>query len=554
MSQILSKWIVKAPTSMETAVDGSLAVKLAAANAIEATVDGLIVKAAGIQTAHVADAAITEAKLANQFVRTDGVNTFSANQSLGGFKLTNVATPTDGTDATNKSYVDARLAGLTWKDATVAATTANITLSGLQTIDTVAVKAGDRVLVKDQTAQEENGIYVASATAWSRSSDLDEATPVNEFKGAAVWVDGGSAWAQTGWAQNNAALTDVGIDPVTWAQFNGAASLDAGNGLSKSGNTLSANVDGSTLEIAADNIQIKDAGVITAKLADDAVTAAKINADVAGNGLAQNVDGSLEVTVDGSTLEITADSLNVKDLGITTAKLAASAVTTIKIIDDAVTAAKINADVAGNGLVQATGGELDVNVDNITLEITADALNLKDGGISTAKLASTSITAAKLNADVAGLGLSLDGTTNALNVNTGNGLVIDTDKVKLTALTTSWDLGGLSGVTITNAPAPINATDLVNKDYVDAAVSSANSRQVQVFTLGATEITNKYVTLAAVPADASRVVANVKGAPFQVYGDDFAMDNTNADRVTWSALGLDGLVAAGDKIIVEYDV
>jgi hypothetical protein len=70
------------------------------------------------------------------------------------------------------------------------ATTANITLSGAQTIDGVAVVAGDRVLVKDQTTASQNGIYVASATAWARSADADS---ISELAGACVNVDSGTA-------------------------------------------------------------------------------------------------------------------------------------------------------------------------------------------------------------------------------------------------------------------------------------------------------------------------------------------------------------------------
>ena len=77
-----------------------------------------------------------------------------------------------------------------WAQANVkAATTTNITLSGTQTIDGIALVAGDRVLVKDQTPTSANGIYVVSATAWSRASDADTAA---ELAGAVVGVDSGT--------------------------------------------------------------------------------------------------------------------------------------------------------------------------------------------------------------------------------------------------------------------------------------------------------------------------------------------------------------------------
>jgi phage-related tail fiber protein len=71
--------------------------------------------------------------------------------------------------------VDYYAAGLSWKQpAVTAASTANITsLSGLQTIDTITLAAGDTVLVKNQTTAADNGIYVVASGAWSRSAGAD---------------------------------------------------------------------------------------------------------------------------------------------------------------------------------------------------------------------------------------------------------------------------------------------------------------------------------------------------------------------------------------------
>lgn len=77
------------------------------------------------------------------------------------------------------------------KGPCVAATTANITLSGTQTIDGVAIVADDRVLVKDQTTGSQNGIYVASATTWERAIDFDGTKDVK--KGTLIYVHSGSA-------------------------------------------------------------------------------------------------------------------------------------------------------------------------------------------------------------------------------------------------------------------------------------------------------------------------------------------------------------------------
>jgi hypothetical protein len=86
--------------------------------------------------------------------------------ALGSHKLTGVADPTNPQDAATKAYVDAQSQGLDIKVSVRAATMANITLSGTQTIDGVSVVAGDRVLVKNQTSGSQNGIYVAASGAW----------------------------------------------------------------------------------------------------------------------------------------------------------------------------------------------------------------------------------------------------------------------------------------------------------------------------------------------------------------------------------------------------
>lgn len=143
-------------------------------------------------------------------------------------------------------------------------------------------------------------------------------------------------------------------------------------------------------------LYVKNGGIGTTQLAALAVTAAKLGNDVAGNGLGGGNGSALSVNVDDATIEVNADTLRLKDAGVTTAKLGSQAVT----------AAKLGNDVAGSGLGGGSGTALSVNVDNSTIEVNADTLRLKDAGVSTAKLAGTSVTAAKLGSDVAGSGLT----------------------------------------------------------------------------------------------------------------------------------------------------
>jgi len=144
--------------------------------------------------------------------------------------------PTANTDIANKLYVDSIAQGLNPKQAVKCATTANITLSGLQTIDTYTTLAGDRVLVKNQTAQAENGIYIASTTGWTRSTDMDV---WSEVPGAYTVILYGSVNLNTSWVSTSADTGTINVTPITFVQFSGSGSYYAGTGLTLASNTFS---------------------------------------------------------------------------------------------------------------------------------------------------------------------------------------------------------------------------------------------------------------------------------------------------------------------------
>jgi len=152
-------------------------------------------------------------------------------------KITNLADPTADADAANKGYVDGVAQGLDVKDSVKATTTANITLSGTQTIDGVSLSADDRVLVKNQNTASENGIYLCKASSWTRTDDLAAGA---DAAGAFVFVEQGTVNAENGFVcTSNKGSAVVGTNNLAFAQFSGAGQITAGDGLDKSGNTLS---------------------------------------------------------------------------------------------------------------------------------------------------------------------------------------------------------------------------------------------------------------------------------------------------------------------------
>ena len=179
-------------------------------------------------------------------------------------KLTSLPTTLAGygiTDSVSLSAmnnaIDNAIAGLSWKDSVRAATTANIALSGVQTIDGVTLVAGDRVLVKNQTSAATNGIYIVNASTWTRAQDMDIAS---EFANSAVIpVAEGTANADSMWQMTNNGAIVVGTTALTFQQFV-ISPYTAGSGVVINGTQISVSgVPASAISQDANNRFVTDA-------------------------------------------------------------------------------------------------------------------------------------------------------------------------------------------------------------------------------------------------------------------------------------------------------
>jgi hypothetical protein len=127
---------------------------------------------------------------------------------------TNAAT-SETNAANSAAAAAASAAGIFWKEPVVNATTANITLSGEQTIDGVLTSTS-RILVKNQTNAAENGVYVTASGAWARATPLDT---WDEHVGAAVIVSDGTTNADTAWICTVDAGGTLETTDITWGQL-----------------------------------------------------------------------------------------------------------------------------------------------------------------------------------------------------------------------------------------------------------------------------------------------------------------------------------------------
>ena len=475
--------------------------------------------------------AVTSAKIANNAVtsaKMDLTGTFDFSSGT-----LQAGTPSNASDVTPKSYVDGLVgAGVFWKEPARVASTANVNISnpGTSSFDGITLAGGDRILLKNQSSNSENGVYDFNgpSSALTRSSDANSA---DELNGLAIFIKEGTDNADQGYYQSSE-ISSLGSSPVTFVQFTGLGQITAGNGLNKTGNRLDVAV-GDGIQISADAVVFRaGAGLdfggsdVDVQVDDSSIEInGSGNLQVKANGIISSMIGTNQVT--GSEIAALAvSSANLADSAVTSAKIGASAVSEAKIASNAVSSAKIasnaitgvkiSSTVAGSGLGKDGSDNLEVKVDDSTIEITSDSLQLKNLGVSSAKLADSSVssakiadvavTAAKISSAVAGSGL-LGGAGSALSVNCGNGLDFNGDAVDVQLGAGLEFQGGNIDIEVDDSTVEVDgvSNELRVKDLGITSGKLANNA------VSTTKIANDAVTAAKVGFQAYQELTTVSG-------------------------------------------
>lgn len=431
--------------------------------------------------------------------------------------ISNVATPVSANDAVNKAYADNLASGLTLKDPVRAATVGgNITLAGgaPSTLDGVTLALNDRILVKDQTTANQNGIYVVQTLGtgangtWVRATDADTSAKLKP--NSYVFINSGTTNADQAYVLSTDGPITLGTTSLTFTQFSGLGQINAGNGLTKSGNTLDVGA-GDGITVNADNVQVRLSATPGLQITGGALevkadTARALSVTAGGVGMVLNAtnpglaftstyvdvkyDGARAITAGASGIGLNLNATN-PCLAITTNGLHAT-VHAAGAINRTSTGLQLNLEASNPTLVINGSNQLGVKFSTTAsgLETTAAGLAINTEATNpTLQVSGTgelgvkySATASGLTTGAAGLGVKLEASNPSLQISGTSelGLKIEPNmglqkgvsgvSVKLTGSTLQITSGGLA---VQGLPLPFTINGSVTTSNVTAANLSA---------------------------------------------------------------------------------
>ena len=414
---------------------------LATVNSSPGTTSGVTVNGKGLVTAiaalqasdipSIAHTKISDFDAGVQANTLDSLANPTGAVSLNSQKITSLATPTADSDGATKGYVDSVAQGLDVKDSVKVATTANITLSGTQTIDGVAVSADERVLVKNQSTASENGLYLCKAGSWARTTDL--ATGVNAA-GVFVFVESGSTQSDQGFVcTSDTGSAVVGTNSLAFTQFSGSGSFTAGDGLDLSGTTFSADLKAnsgvviSSGEIALDLSASSIAGTLAISDGGTGATSASAARSALGLAIGSDIQAQNAILSDLAGLTQAANKLPFFDSGSTAATTDLTAFARTLLDDGSASAVQTTLSLVPGTNIQS----FDAGLASIA-------------GLTTSANKGIYATASDTYAtfDLTAFGRSILDDADAAAVRTTLGLVINTDVQGFSSVTST--LAGLS--------------------------------------------------------------------------------------------------------------
>lgn len=457
--------------------------------------------------------------------------TMTGNIAMGGNSVTGLAAPVSSADAATKAYVDSVAEGLKPKAAvrlasTVAATLASDFEAG-DTLDGSTLIAGDRILIKDQAAQAENGIYIVQASgAPVRATDFDSLSPIDEINGAMVAVQEGTANSGIIFVQSGVVST-IGVDPITFVYFNSNALLVGGDGITVSGsniavdhdgqglqfsaNQLSLELDGASLSKSASGLRVANLGVDTAQLAANSITEAKLNASVAGDGITGGGGTALSIDHDGEGLDLVAGQLVLEIDGATLSKSAAG----LKVADNGIADAQIDA-AANITRSKLSAGNAHRIIVNDASGVMAEASALTNGQL----LIGSTGAAAQAATLTAGAGINITNGAGSITIAASSG--------------SAGDIAETSFSAANNQVAPANVTGLA---FANGVVRSFNA------------LVSISLNAAAPLYETRNIIGIQKGSTWEISetgtGDDSGVlfSITNAGQIQYTSANSSGFVS-----------